>query len=158
MQEALAGALRYAYIVVVGATSGASAEEDTVLAAGSSTTYCGSSVGYGSYSRTASPVAEVLMPVVLVIASSTRQEAQPQETFGKAAHAQRDKAASLRTWTTTRESKTNAPAKCSPPDNSHGVLHITSSNLLSLVTHAEKIPLGIVFMARVNVLTLLDTG
>ncbi|KAL1484807.1 hypothetical protein MTO96_011001 [Rhipicephalus appendiculatus] len=57
---------------------------------------------------------------------------------------------------------TNAPGKCSPPDNSHGVLDNTVSDLPSsftlLVAHADKAPLVMVSMAGVKVPALLDTG
>ncbi|KAL1482891.1 hypothetical protein MTO96_033497 [Rhipicephalus appendiculatus] len=143
MQEAQAGTLRYASSVEVEATTGASAQADHVLAAGETTgagddermpivgqhstaprgpltlrrswkTYCGSSVGYGSSSRAARRVAEAPTPGVLVVTSSCRQEAQPRETFDKAMHAQRDKAASLSARTTTRETTNQRPRKVLP--------------------------------------------
>ncbi|KAL1471821.1 hypothetical protein MTO96_039702 [Rhipicephalus appendiculatus] len=77
-------------------------------------TYCGSSVGYGSSSRAARRVAEAPTPGVLVVTSSCRQEAQPRETFDKAMHAQRDKAASLSARTTTRETTNQRSRKVLP--------------------------------------------
>ncbi|XP_037499649.2 uncharacterized protein LOC119373664 [Rhipicephalus sanguineus] len=65
--------------------------------------YCGSSVGYDSSPRAASRAAEAWPPGVLVFTSSSRQESQPRQTFDKATHAQRDKAASLPARTTARE-------------------------------------------------------
>ncbi|KAL1479008.1 hypothetical protein MTO96_052226 [Rhipicephalus appendiculatus] len=49
---------------------------------------------------------------------------------------------------------TNAPAKCSPPDNSQGVLDNTMSSLPSTFTlldaHTDKAPLVMVYMAGVK--------
>ncbi|KAH7952414.1 hypothetical protein HPB52_022844 [Rhipicephalus sanguineus] len=126
------GTLRYASSVEVGATIGASAQADHVLAAGETIgagdgermpiagqhstaprgpltlrrswkNYGGSSVGYDSSSRAASHAAEARPPGVLVFTSSSRQESQTRQTFDKATHAQRDKAASLPARTTARE-------------------------------------------------------
>ncbi|KAL3226175.1 hypothetical protein MRX96_049020, partial [Rhipicephalus microplus] len=106
IQEAQAGTHWYASNVEVGATTGASAEADHVLAAcemgragdGECTpitghnftalrgtlilrkswkTYCGSPEGYGSYSRAPRRIAEASMLGVLVFTSCSRQEEQP---------------------------------------------------------------------------------
>ncbi|KAH6928003.1 hypothetical protein HPB50_010561 [Hyalomma asiaticum] len=154
--EAQAGTLWYASSVEVGATIRASAQADHVLAARETigagdgermpiagqhfTTprgpltlrrswknYCGSSVGYGSCSRAARRPAEAWPPGVLVFTSSSRQESQPRETFDKATHAQRTKPHPFPLEQLPDNRATNAPAKCSLPDNSLGVLDNTNT-------------------------------
>ncbi|KAL1427904.1 hypothetical protein MTO96_003062 [Rhipicephalus appendiculatus] len=58
-------------------------------------TCCDSSVAYGSSSRAARRAAEGPTQGVLVLTSSSRQEAKPREALDKATYAQREKAASL---------------------------------------------------------------
>nr|XP_037279487.1 uncharacterized protein LOC119172473 isoform X1 [Rhipicephalus microplus] len=71
-------------------------------------------MGYGSYSRAARHIAEASTLGVLVFASSSRQETQPRETFGKAAHAQRDTATSLPVRISTRKPRNQRSFKVLP--------------------------------------------
>ncbi|KAL3207481.1 hypothetical protein MRX96_039679 [Rhipicephalus microplus] len=77
-------------------------------------TYYSPYMGYGSYSRAARHIAEASTLGVLVFASSSRQETQPRETFGKAAHAQRDTATSLPVRISTRKPRNQRSFKVLP--------------------------------------------
>ncbi|KAL1469485.1 hypothetical protein MTO96_041051 [Rhipicephalus appendiculatus] len=103
-------------------------------------TCCDPSVGYGSSSRAARRAAEGPTQGVLVFTPSSHQEAKPREALDKATYAKGRKPHPFSLGQLPEEQATNAPATCFPPDNSHGVLDNTVSELSSVYIHSPRSP------------------